>query len=140
MVLLDRAARVLAEGFLDDMAAAGHPHSLAASRLMGVLPKEGLRPSELADRLGITKQSVGQLVDDLEHAGYVVRRPDPSDGRARLVVFGPRGHDALPAAWAALRRSEDQARAVLGDQRLARVREALEAILAETGADPATGG
>lgn len=130
MALLDRAARLLADGFLDDMAAAGHPHTLAASRLMGVLPKEGLRPSELADRLGITKQSVGQLVDELEDAGYVVRRPDPTDGRARLVVFGPRGHDALPAAWAALHRSEDRARAVLGEDRLSEVRGALEALLA----------
>lgn len=140
MVLLDRAARVLADGFLADMAADGHPHTLAASRLMGILPKEGLRPSELADRLGITKQSVGQLIDDLEDAGYVVRRPDPTDGRARLVVFGPRGHQALPAAWAALHRSEDRARAVLGDQRLAEVRETLEALLADEAlADVATG-
>lgn len=129
MALLDRAARVLHDRFLQDMAAAGHPQTASASRLMGSLTREGLRLSELAERLGITKQSVGQLVDDLEAEGYVVRIPDPTDGRAKLVVFGPRGDDALPAAWRALQASDDRARDILGEQALDDLRAALERIL-----------
>jgi DNA-binding MarR family transcriptional regulator len=50
------------------------------------LDAEGTRPSVLADRAGMTKAAVGELVDELEHLGYVLRRPDPSDRRAKLVV------------------------------------------------------
>lgn len=130
MALLDRAARDLQERFLADMAAGGHPHSLSASRLMGILTGEGLRLSDLADRMGITKQSVSQLVDDLEAEGYVARTPDPTDGRAKLVVFGPRGTEALPVAWQALRATDDRVRDVLGAEDTEVLRDALERLLA----------
>jgi DNA-binding MarR family transcriptional regulator len=129
MALLDWAARVLHDRFLEELAAAGHPQSLSASRLMGTLTADGLRVSELADRLGITKQSVSQLVDDLEADGYVMRIADPTDGRAKLVVFGPRGRDALPAAWRALQASEDHARGILGEDAVGELRAALELLL-----------
>ena len=41
--------------------------------------------SGLAERLEITKQGASQIVDDMERRGYVERRPDPSDARARLL-------------------------------------------------------
>lgn len=130
MVLLDRATRSLQDRFVEELAAAGYPNTLAASRLMGHLTEDGLRLSELADRLGITKQSVGQLVDTLQADGYVERIPDPSDGRAKLVVFGPRGYESLPVAWRALQASDDHIRVVLGDAGASRLRAALERLLA----------
>ncbi|MEV6277643.1 MarR family transcriptional regulator [Nocardia sp. NPDC051832] len=60
-----------------------------------------LRPmniSELADRLTITKQGAAQLVDEMEKRGYVERRPDPSDGRAKLLYLSEKGDSALAAA------------------------------------------
>lgn len=39
----------------------------------------------ITERAGVTKQTAGFLVDQLEHAGYVERVADPTDGRARLV-------------------------------------------------------
>src|SRR5690349_10738908 len=64
----------------------------------GLLPhidKEGTRLTELARRVGVTKQAVGQLVEDLERMGVVERAPDPLDGRARLVRFTDRGLQAI---------------------------------------------
>src|SRR5882757_4671384 len=52
----------------------------------------------LADRLEISKQGAGQIVDDMERRGYVERRPDPTDGRARLLHLSERGRAALAAA------------------------------------------
>jgi len=46
----------------------------------------GLTSTELADRLGVTKQAAGQIVDDLEARGYVRREPHPEGGRRRLVI------------------------------------------------------
>jgi hypothetical protein len=52
---------------------------------------EGLRPSQLADRVGITKQSVNDLLGHLEQHGYLLRVPDPADGRARVIRLASKG-------------------------------------------------
>ncbi|MCR9094776.1 MAG: MarR family transcriptional regulator [bacterium] len=73
----------------------GHEYSPAASHLIVNLPSEGLGMSELADRLRLTPQRTGQLVQNLESFGYVERIPEPEDGRARRVVFTDRGRELL---------------------------------------------
>ena len=73
----------------------GHEYSPAASHLIVNLPSEGLGMSELADRLRLTPQRTGQLVQNLESFGYVERVPEPEDGRARRVVFTERGRELL---------------------------------------------
>jgi DNA-binding MarR family transcriptional regulator len=52
---------------------------------------EGTRATEIARRAGITKQAVGQLVDDMIGLGMLERVPDPDDGRAQLVRFTDEG-------------------------------------------------
>src|SRR5256885_11972454 len=54
--------------------------------------------SVLAERLGITKQGAGQLVEAMQEKGYLERHADPDDRRARLVALSPRGRVALDAA------------------------------------------
>src|SRR5262249_59434059 len=56
---------------------------------------DGVRATELARLSGRHKQVVGRLVDELEELGYVERRPDPEDRRAKLVVPTERGLDQL---------------------------------------------
>lgn len=67
---------------------------------------DGARLTELADRAGMTKQAMGQLVDDLETLGYVERIPDAADGRAKIVRLTPDGRaflddaaDVVSAIW-----------------------------------------
>jgi DNA-binding MarR family transcriptional regulator len=62
------------------------------------LDAEPLTTSALAERLGVSKQGAGQLVDDMTRRGYVTSRPDPSDGRARLLELTEQGQRALAAA------------------------------------------
>jgi len=45
----------------------------------------GTRPSVLAARAGMTRPAMGELIDELEAAGYVERVPDPDDRRAKLI-------------------------------------------------------
>src|SRR5215218_10479263 len=52
---------------------------------------EGLRPSELATRNQLSRQSINDLLSDLEKRGYLERTPDPTDGRARIVRLTERG-------------------------------------------------
>ena len=46
----------------------------------------GIRATELAQRASMGKAAMGELVDELEQLGYVARRPDPQDRRAKLIV------------------------------------------------------
>lgn len=66
-------------------------------RVLRTLDKadEPLRLSELAARLGIVPRSATSVVDDLEAAGLVARRPDPHDRRATLVDLTPDGRQIL---------------------------------------------
>lgn len=54
--------------------------------------------SELAGRLEITKQGAAQIIDDMARRGYVERRPDPDDGRAKLIRLSERGQQAFANA------------------------------------------
>lgn len=72
------------------------------------LAAQPMTVSELAARLDITKQGAGQIIDDMERRRYVVRRPHPEDGRARLVELSRRGRAALAAARAFHRRREER--------------------------------
>ena len=69
----------------------GHTLSPSSTQVIPNLPVEGLGMSELAARLRLTLQRTGQLVARLEDDGYVERIPDPSDGRAKRVVYSVRG-------------------------------------------------
>lgn len=53
---------------------------------------DGHRPTELADQLQITKQSVNDLLGHLERAGYITRQPEPADKRARVIRLTAKGH------------------------------------------------
>src|SRR5262245_60624729 len=57
-----------------------------------------LTVSELAARLGISKQGAAQIIDDMRRRGYVHRRPDPHDARAQLLLLTDRGEAALATA------------------------------------------
>ena len=70
------------------------------------VPPEGIPVGELADRAGVRKQTMRETVEQLERAGDVERRPNPRDGRSRLVFLTPRGQAARPAAKAAGDRAE----------------------------------
>lgn len=57
--------------------------------------EEGTRATELARRSGRHKQVIGRIVDELEDLGYVERRPERADRRAKLVVPTKRGREAM---------------------------------------------
>lgn len=69
-----------------------HPGArVAHTTLFPHIDLDGTRQTEIARRAGITKQAVGQLVDELIAIGMLRRDPDPLDGRAQLVRFTDEG-------------------------------------------------
>ena len=84
--------RAMEDRVLADIAAAGFDDvTIAQARVLARVSSKGTRITELAERARVSKQTVTFMVDQLERAGYVRRVPDPSDARARLVVFADRG-------------------------------------------------
>jgi DNA-binding MarR family transcriptional regulator len=84
----------------------------------------------IAERLGLDRTVMTYLVDDLEKAGLVERRPDPADRRARQVVLTGKGEKSFTAASA---RIEDVERAVLrglSDEDARHFRELLMRVIA----------
>ena len=89
------------------------------------LDRDGTRASVIAERAGLTRQAITQIVDELEEAGVVRREPDPEDGRAKRVVYtaaGRRGFDASRDRIAAI---TERWRAELGEERWAEFERAL---------------
>jgi DNA-binding MarR family transcriptional regulator len=86
---------------------------------------DGVRPGVLAERAGISKQAMNQLLGSLEQYGYIVRSDSPNGGRARVVRFTKRGHDAYSRIHDILRDIEHEWTAELGPQRFAQLKELL---------------
>lgn len=82
----------------DGLAAAGYPDIRPTHGIVFELIAEGCRLTELADRAGMTKQSMGELVEHLVSNGYLERRPDPADRRARIIGLTTTGRVAARAA------------------------------------------
>jgi DNA-binding MarR family transcriptional regulator len=78
------------------------------------LGSEGVRINELAERAGMTKQSMGALVSYLEKRGYVSVSPDPRDGRAKVVRRTKKGVDSHEPARRIIARVHEKWRRLLG--------------------------
>ena len=89
------------------------------------LPADGCRLTELAARAGTTKQAMAELVDELVRLGFLLRFPDPSDGRAKIIVRNEKGLEAHRATMRAFTQIEGELEALLGPDALAALRSRL---------------
>ncbi len=94
--------------------------------VFGNMRPHGVRLTDIAERSRITKQSVGEIVSNLEELGYVERIPDPEDKRARLVRLTPRGQEVQAAAFEIFAEIEAQWGERIGKKKVAALRTALE--------------
>ncbi len=101
----------------------------AHTNLFPHIDMDGTRLTEIARRVGISKQAVGQLVDDLEEMGVVERIPDPKDGRAKLVRFlREDGQPVLMRGMAVLGALEADMEAELGARAMKQLHRTLLAL------------
>src|SRR5262249_38838370 len=99
-----------------------NPAHVAMFRYEGL---DGRRPTEVADRMQITKQSVGDLLRHLQRCGYAECKPDPSDNRARLICLTPRGRRLEAAASKYAIAAERELEKEVGRKRFQELREVL---------------
>ena len=80
----------------------------AHANVFPFVPPEGITVSELAELARVRKQTMAQAVEQLEHMGYVQRRPNPRDRRSRLVFLTERGESVRPVTHATAARVEER--------------------------------
>ena len=97
--------------------------------------EDGMRLTRLAELAGITKQSAGEIVDDLAKRGYVERVPDPEDKRAKLICLTDRGREAQATGFALFGAVERQWIERFGVERWDAMRALLEEIVAAEAPD-----
>jgi DNA-binding MarR family transcriptional regulator len=86
---------------------------------------DGVRPGTLAERAGISKQAMNQLLSSLEGLGYIVRSSSATEGRARIVRFTKRGHAAYAKIYHILFDIEREWSAELQPRRFAHLKRLL---------------
>jgi DNA-binding MarR family transcriptional regulator len=80
------------------------------------LSLQGSRLTELAQAAGMSKQAMGNLVNQCEAWGLVKRASDSRDGRARQVVFTEAGLAWLAAFQMAVAQAEEEFKASVGNE------------------------
>jgi DNA-binding MarR family transcriptional regulator len=110
----------------DRIAQAGHPEIREGHGcVFGFIDLEhGSRLTDLALSAGLTKQAVGEAVTELERLGYVVRVPDPGDGRAKIIQLTDRGMDAVIKGRRIFAEIEREWAEQIGPELVASMREA----------------
>lgn len=96
----------------------------------------GSRVTELAERSMLTKATVVYLVDELERLGYVTRRPDPADGRAKLVMPTERAAEAEAAGRVAISDIREAWAVLVGQEAMAALETELRRLRTALWPDP----
>jgi DNA-binding MarR family transcriptional regulator len=118
------------QGFERDLVAAlkdgGHPDFRPKyGAVLANIDADGTRLSTLADRAAMRWPSMVELIDELESKGYVKRKPDPDDRRAKLVVATQKGMDTISTAAEAIDNLERRFQELLGEKQYQAMRRAL---------------
>jgi DNA-binding MarR family transcriptional regulator len=121
--LQDELFERLAEAGYDDL----HPRHGA---VLAYLDEDGIRATELAKLSGRHKQIIGRLIDELEGLGYVERRPDPADRRAKLIFPTARGLDQVRLGDEVVADIEARHAGEVGAKTYAQFRDVLRGVVA----------
>jgi len=129
IAMLGHAYSLLGFQIVDGVVGAGFPQKPSHSAVFAQIRAEGSRLTELARGANMTPQAMGELVDELEELGYLERRPDPTDRRAKLIILTWRGHECIAAGIATIQGIEERIDRILGPRGHAQLRLLLSALL-----------
>jgi DNA-binding MarR family transcriptional regulator len=98
-------------------------------QVFGVIKADGTRLTELASAAGLSLSAMSELVDGLEHLGYLGRPADPNDGRAKLVCLTERGWEAIREGRRLIASIERDWAKALGEESFRELRRELQHLL-----------
>ena len=136
--LLFRATHTMNAEMADRVRARGYADFQSSfTALLAHVDTEGTRISEIAKRMGTSRQAASQLLQAIEARGYVERVPDPKDGRAVIARHTANGRQILLTAIEVMLSIEQEYETILGADGLLRLKRLLNRLLVKT--DPAGG-
>ena len=131
--LLRLAWQAVRERIYEGVLEAGYTDLSRAHVLLFRWPTiDGLRPSELAARNQLSRQTINDLLSDLEKRGYLERTLDPTDGRARIVRLTERGWNLQQVISDMSFATESEWAQVIGETRYGEFRSTLYELVAYT--------
>ncbi len=98
-------------------------------QIFGNLDIDGIRLTDLAARAQLSLAATSELVNDLQDLGYLERRADPTDGRAKLIHLTARGRHALSDAGDRVAEIEQRWAAIVGQRRFDATARTLQDLL-----------
>lgn len=129
--LLEMASAALFVEFREDLVEAGYGDVRPTHGcVFRFVREDGIRLTELAQLADMTKQSIGEIVDDLAGLGYLERFPDPDDKRAKLIRLTAKGEKAQSVGFGLFAKLEQRWGERYGEERIAELRALLEEIAA----------
>ena len=107
-------------------------------QIFGNVRMGGIRLTELADRAQLSLAATSELVNDLESLGYLIRRPDPADGRAKLIDLTDRGRQLMTDAGTRVADIERRWSALVGERTFAQMCRTMQRLLDALAPDDAS--
>jgi DNA-binding MarR family transcriptional regulator len=129
-VLASRLLFSLQEELFDRLAEAGYQDlDPRHGAVLAYLDEDGIRATDLARLSGRHKQIIGRIVDELEGLGYVERRADPEDRRAKLIFPTERGLDQIRLGDEIIAEIEARHAEQIGGRNYAEFRDTLRGVV-----------
>ena len=128
LLTMARAFQQLAADAVQGLAGGLRGHLVLTSIAQGRAPSQAV----LAAQLGLDRTVMTYLIDELEQAGYLERRPDPADRRARLLVITEAGTAALATYRARIDKAEARLLDGLSKDEVMRFRTTVEQVAQAT--------
>ena len=129
IAIVDRLLRLLATDMMLEAHRRGHTQIRPShDPVFATLPSAGARASDMAQRAGITKQSMGEAIRDMAELGLVQMTPDPEDRRAKLVTFTDAGLEVAKDGKRHMYELEQEWKDKFGAENYEIAREVLEGI------------
>ena len=128
--LLVQLTRLFQTELFEQLVAAGLTEArVPHTHVTAYIKAEGSRLTELAAQARMTLPAMSELVDDLQRLGIVERRPDPSDGRAKLICITDAGWQAMRTARGIIAGIEADYAQRVGPERFEEAAQTLDELL-----------
>jgi DNA-binding MarR family transcriptional regulator len=135
--LLTQLTRLFQTDLFDRLVAAGLEDArVPHTHVTAYIKAEGSRLTELASHARMTLPAMSELVDDLQRLGMVERRPDPSDGRAKLICLTEAGWEAMRTARRVIAEIEAEYARLVGAERFEAAAQTLDQLWRELTSSP----
>ena len=127
--LVYRAYKAMEADMVSAAHRAGHPGiKRTHNAVFATLRPQGLRAVDMAAQMGITRQSLGEVVREMVDLGILEMRPDPTDRRAKLVTYSEEGLRVAGEGFAHIKDLDSRFVEEFGPEDYATARRVLERV------------